>query len=288
MSPAPPRSQTSREALLEARQSLQSDEASLEAEVLLMQALGVDRERLYQRLSEPLTSDQTATFAALLARRAAYEPLAYITGHREFFGLDFEVTPSVLIPRPETETVVGLAIAFANERFANQPITIVDVGTGSGAIAVALANAIPTAHVIAADISPDALAIARRNANHHGVATRIDFREGDLLSPLTERVQILAANLPYVTTEQWQTSQPEIRDHEPRFSLDGGADGLDAIRRLLANAPNHLTDGGALFCEIGPWQSAATLELAQHSFPSARTEVASDLAGRDRVLCVYA
>lgn len=278
---------TIRKALLDAREALPGDEANLEAEVLLMHALGVGRTRLYQSLDDPLGGDDSAAFARLLARRHAHEPLAYITGHREFFGLEFEVTPAALIPRPETETLVGLAIAFAREGSAEQPITLADIGTGSGIIAISLATSLLNASIIAIDISSDALALARRNAKRHSVSDRIDFREGDLLSPLASSVQLIAANLPYVTTQQFEGSPPEIRDHEPRLALDGGLDGLDVIHRLLREAPAHLTDHGALFCEIGDWQGEAARDIAAQYFPTARIEVAPDLAGRNRVLCVY-
>ena len=278
-----------REAIIEARRELESavsDEAHLEAEVLLMHALQVDRVHLYQRLEEPLAQSQHDTFRVLLDRRLAHEPLPYITGHKEFYRLDLEVTPAVLIPRPETETLVEHAVAFAQGLAG--PITIADIGTGSGAIAIALAMSLPDAHFIATDLSPDALAVARRNADRHGVTNRIDFSQGDLLEPITEHAQIIAANLPYLTTAMWEQEYREIHDHEPRTALDGGADGLDQIRRLLAQAPSQLARGGALFAEIGEWQGDSATALARDSFPNARVTMHPDLSGRDRVLAVYA
>jgi release factor glutamine methyltransferase len=236
MNAAPAQPLLVREALPESRRALRGDESALEAELLLMHALGVDRARLYQRLAEPLAPKASAAHRRLLDRRLAGEPLPYITGHREFFALDFETTPAALIPRPETETLVGLAIAFARERCAGRRIAIADIGTGSGIIAVALARELALARIVATDVSADALGLARRNAARHDVADRVDFREGDLLEPLAEPVQIIAANLPYVTASQWQDSTPEIRDHEPRVALDGGSDGLDIIRRLAASS----------------------------------------------------
>jgi release factor glutamine methyltransferase len=276
-----------RDALLEGRRLLSGDEAALEAELLLMHAVGLDRAHLYQRLTEPLSSEAIDAYRVVLERRVAREPLAYITGHREFFALDFETAPAALIPRPETEALVELAIAFALERFADQPITIADVGTGSGVIAVALACELPLARIVATDVSTDAIALARRNAARHDVSGRIDFREGDLLLPLDEPVQMIAANLPYVSTAQWEDSPPEMHDHEPRVALDGGSDGLEVVRRLLTQAPTRLAKVGGLFCEIGAWQGDDARELAREAFPRARVEVARDLAGRDRVLCVY-
>ncbi len=276
-----------REALREGRSLLNGDEAGLEAELLLMHVLDMDRARLYQRLLEPLTPEACETYRRLLARRATHEPLPYITGRREFFGLDFEVTPAALIPRPETETLVELVIAFVRASYPGQPVTIADIGTGSGVIAVSLAHELPLARVVASDTSPEAIALAQSNAERHDVAARIDFRLGDLLEPLSGKVQIIAANPPYVTTAQWADAPPEIRVHEPRLALDGGADGLDVIRRLLRQAPARLAQGGALFCEIGAWQGDESRSLARAAFPSAHVNLAPDLAGRDRVLCVY-
>jgi release factor glutamine methyltransferase len=276
-------------ALREARARLAviaPDEAELEAEVLLRHALGVDRVHLYQRLDGAISEARQAQFEVLLARRLAREPLAYIVGHIEFFGLKLEVTPGAIIPRPETETLVDLALACARDRGA--ALTIVDVGTGAGTIAVPLALELPAARVIAIDSSGEALALARRNAERHGMARRINFRHGDLLAPLARPADMIVANLPYVTTVQWEEMPPEIRDHEPRSGLDGGRDGLDVVRRLLTEAPGKLAPHGALFCEIGAWQGMEATQLAREAFPGARIEVRPDLAGRDRVLAVYA
>ena len=287
MNAAPAKPLLIREALFEARRALHGAESALEAELLLMRALGVDRARLYQRLPDPLAPEASEAYRRLLDHRLAGEPIPYITGHREFFALDFETTPAALIPRPETETLVELAIAFTHEHYAGQPISIADVGTGSGVIAIALACELPDARIVATDVSADTLALASRNAARHHVAGRIEFREGDLFEPLQEPLQIIAANLPYVTTAQWENSPPEIRDHEPRIALDGGADGLDVIRRLLAQAPARLAEGGALFCEIGAWQGDEAQEIARRAFPDARIQITRDLAGRDRMLAVY-
>jgi release factor glutamine methyltransferase len=278
-----------RQALLYARKRIEaagSDERELEAELLVMHALGIDRVHLYQRLAEALPEPEVDAIEAVIERRARHEPTAYITGHREFFGLDFEVTPAAIIPRAETEILVELTTSFAREKFAGRA-TIADVGTGSGAIAVALAVALPESRIIAIDESPVALTLAGRNAARHGVDGRIDFRHGDLLEPLTLPADIIAANLPYVTTSRWEAMPPEIREHEPRSGLDGGADGLDVIRRLLATALAKLAANGALFCEIGDEQGRAARELATQPFTQARIVVEPDLAGRDRVLAVY-
>ncbi len=262
-----------------------SDEAALEAEILLMHATGLDRARLYQRLGEGLLPEQAEAFAGFVDRRLAHEPVPYITGHKEFFELDFEVTRAALIPRPETEMLVELVLLFAQER--GESLTIADIGTGSGAIAVSLAHALPGSRVIATDTSRRALALARRNAERHAVANRIDFRRGDLLAPLDGQVDVIVTNLPYVRTDEWHALPPELAEHEPRVAFDGGPDGLRLIRRLLRQAPSRLRPGGALFAEISDDQGEAVLALVEHAFPGASSESRKDLANLDRVLCVY-
>jgi release factor glutamine methyltransferase len=265
-----------------------SEESSLEAELLLSHALDTDRTHLFQRLSDELSSDAERAYDALIQRRLAHEPTPYILGRKEFYGLDFEIAPAAIIPRPETETVVELVLAFvrALPSFRSRA-RVVDVGVGCGAIAVALAvNLPPSTDVVATDVSPEALALARRNAERHGVAERIRFFEDDLLQPLDAPVDIIVANLPYVRTGDFDAGPPEIREHEPRLGLDGGPDGLDLIRRLLRDAPSHLNPGGALFAEIGDTQAQVTRKLASDAFPSARIEVKQDLSGLDRVLVV--
>ena len=262
-----------------------SDEADLEAELLLGHSLGLDRVHLYQRLSDELNAEQEQRYQRLLDRRCNHEPTAYILGHREFYGLDFEVTPAAIIPRPETEGLVELVIEHARLRRSGG-LSLVDVGVGCGAIAVVLARELPDAEITAVDISRPALDLARRNAEHHGVAARIVFLHGDLLEPLDQRADVIVANLPYVSSAELEASPPEIRDHEPRLGLDGGPDGLRLIERLLRQAPAHLNPGGALFLEIGDTQGAAASALARDCFPQATVAVKPDLAGLDRVLVV--
>jgi release factor glutamine methyltransferase len=263
-----------------------SEEASLEAELLLAHALNTDRTHLYQRLREALPDDATRAFDTLLQRRLAHEPTAYILGRKEFYGLDFEVTPAAIIPRPETETLVELALEFTQNRGAGRETRVVDVGVGCGAVAVALAVNLPQADIVATDVSPQALALARRNAERHGVGMRIRFLQGDLLEPLDVTVDVIAANLPYVRTGDFEAAPPEIRQHEPRLGLDGGPDGLRLIERLLSQAPSRLKGGGALFVEIGEEQGDAARNLAREPFPQARIEVKHDLSRLDRVLVV--
>jgi release factor glutamine methyltransferase len=267
--------------LAQALQAAGIEDAWLEAEVLLRHALDLDRAHLYARLQEDLSPGDQSAFHSLLARRLAHEPAAYIVGRREFYGLDLDTTPAALIPRPETELLVEEAIARARER----PL-IVDVGTGSGAIAVALAVHLPQAAVLAIDVSREALALAARNARRHGVENRISFLQTDLLAPLAQPADIIVANLPYVTSAEWEALPPEIREHEPRAALDGGPDGLREIERLLGQAPSRVRAGGSLLVELGSPQAAPALALARRFFPHALARILPDAAGLDRLLAI--
>ncbi len=255
-----------------------------DADLLLTHVLGTNRALLLAHLDRPLSPEQQARFHKLVARRADREPLAYLLGHREFYGLDFLVDPRVLIPRPETEHLVEEALRLA----ARLPpsLRLADVGTGSGAIAVALAVHLPQATVYALDASAEALAMAAANAQRHGVSGRVRCLAGDLLTPLPEAVHLIVANLPYVARDEWAALAPEIREHEPRQALDGGPDGLNLIRRLLATAPSHLCPGGAVLLEIGAGQGAAVIALARRHFPQAAVRLLPDYAGLDRVVVV--
>jgi release factor glutamine methyltransferase len=263
------------------------EDARIEAELLLRHALGVDRAALYARLDEALPDNVAACHEALLGRRLDREPSAHILGEREFYGLAFKVTPDVLVPRPETELLVETAIELAKprSRIRRGPI-IADVGTGSGAITVALALNVPRSSLYAIDYSREALEVAEANAKAHGVADRVMCLRGDLLSPLPEYVDVIVANLPYVTTAELETLAPEVRDHEPRLALDGGADGLGLIRRLLDEAPRYLRPNGAVCIEIGAAQGTAAISAARAAFPDAAIELRRDFAGRDRVVVV--
>jgi len=263
------------------------DLSELEAESLLQHILGLDRAGLFRDLGQPIGDVLLASYRKLLDRRCAHEPTAYIIGHREFFGLDLRVTPAALIPRPETEALVQSAIDFVRSTLPHREVSIVDVGTGSGAIAISLAANLPNAIVTATDLSSEALDLARGNAEANGVADRVRFVQGDLLELIHEPVDVIAANLPYVTSSEWQGLPLELKDNEPKLALEGGADGLDLVRRLLAQAPARLAPGGALFEEVGDGHASTVLSLAAAAFPDARIEMAPDLAGTPRVLCVY-
>lgn len=265
-----------------------NDEARLEAEVLLRHVLGLRRAQLYAQLDRPLLADQAAAYNTLLERRLAHTPVAYLTGHREFFGLDFLVNRHVLIPRPETELLVELGLSEARRlaQLAPAGLAIADVGTGSGCVAISLAVHLPAARVYATDASAQALAVAGENCRRHGVAGQVILLPGDLLAPLPELVHIIVANLPYIPHAELESLPPEIRLYEPRAALDGGQDGLEAIRRLLAEAPAHLLSGGAVLLEIGHGQGQAVVALARQHFPVAAIAVHGDSGGRERVVVV--
>jgi len=274
------------QALHEATEALRAagiEDARLEAEVLLRHALDLDCAHFYARLQNEMGLDDLVRFRGFLYRRLAREPTAYIVGQREFYGLDLETTPVALIPRPETELLVEEALARAR-RF-ERPL-IVDVGTGNGAIAVALAVHLPQAVLVAIDLSREALALAVRNARRHGVEGRIIFLQADLLAPLAQPADLIVANLPYVNSRDWEALPPEIREHEPRAALDGGPDGLREIERLLEQAPSCLGPGGSLLVELGPLQAAPALALVRRRFPGAAARILPDAAGLDRLLAV--
>jgi release factor glutamine methyltransferase len=273
--------------LLQAAQTLSAagcDTPRLDAEVLLAHVLGQDRAWLYAHPEYSLDPNQLGDYQALIARRAEREPVAYLTGHKEFFGLDFVVTPGVLIPRPETERLVEIALQMLEAGSSSETPAIVDVGTGSGAIAVALATHAPATRVVAADISAAALVVARRNAIRHGVAGRVDFLQSDLLASLKGPFHLIVANLPYLSRADLAAAPPEVARWEPRLALEAGPDGLADIRRLLAMAASRLRPAGALLAEIGAGQGADVLALANQHFPRATVEIAQDYAGLDRVL----
>ncbi|NLF02734.1 MAG: peptide chain release factor N(5)-glutamine methyltransferase [Anaerolineales bacterium] len=255
-----------------------TDVPRLEAEVLTSHVLGISRTMLLAHPERQLTTGELVRCTELVHRRAAADyPLPYLTGRTEFYGLEFKVTPDVLIPRPETELLVDLAIT-------RQPATIVDVGTGSGCIAISLAVHLPDAFMYAIELSTAALIVALENATHHHVSDRIRFMAGDLLMPRPSPVDLIVSNPPYVSADEWASLPPSVRDHEPQLALDGGPDGLVAIRQLLAEAPAVLRPGGVLLMEIGASQGEAALELASAYFPQAEARIFTDLSGHDRVL----
>jgi len=237
---------------------------------------------LYVRLEDNLSTKHAAALAELVDRRLKREPAAYILGHREFYGLDFYVDSGVLIPRPETETLVEEAITFARSNFPSCDPVVADIGTGSGAIAVALARSLPKAGVCGVDISTRALDIAALNCIRHNV--RVELLAGDLLAPLSEPVDMIVANLPYIADGDMAGLSAEIREYEPGVALAGGEDGLDIVRRLIADAPQRLKPGGAVLVEVAPAQVDALKTWAGALGPWAQVEPVSDAGGFARAV----
>jgi release factor glutamine methyltransferase len=295
----------------------------LDAEVLLAHVLGLTRTGLYAHLHEDLSEPDNARFQQVVNRRQQREPLQYITGMQEFWSLEFRVTPDVLIPRPETELVVETALRVlaqpqvvssqhsvvsreekspASEVWQsaihNPPapsiggqstIRILDVGTGSGCIAIALAKELPEVEVWAIDISEAALAVAQGNAQRHGLTERIHFLQGDLFTPFRGQqlsFDLIVSNPPYIVHADIPLLQPEVGNWEPRRALDGGPDGLDFYHRLLCESPNHLRTGGYLVMEIGSGQSTDILHLAKLQSELTGGSCLLDYEGRERVVFV--
>jgi release factor glutamine methyltransferase len=256
----------------------------LDAEILLAQARSCRRIQLYTDYDTPLTDAVRATMKDLVKRRAAREPVAYLVGHREFFSLEFVVTRDVLIPRPDTETLVLEAVRLAKELAASR---LLDLCTGSGCIAIALAKQLPSATVDAVDLSPAALAIARANREKHSVTDRVELLEGDLFDalPAERKYRLIVSNPPYVTTSEIETLDDDVRKYEPRLALDGGSDGLDIIRRILDLAPVRLEPDGWLLLELDPGQAETLRGLAEATGHFAEQRLVKDLSGRVRVWC---
>ena len=254
--------------------------AALDADVLLAHVLGVGKEALFAHPERALTDAETVRFDALVERRSRGEPVAYLRGFKEFYGLRFRVDPRVLIPRPETEVLVDVA----REIIAGRAVTLVDVGTGSGAVAVAIAVHEQSVRVIATDASRDALAVAEANALANGVAERVEFRHGDLLAPIDERVDILCANLPYLpaaSVDRWVGERSSLA-FEPRVAVVAGVDGLSVIGRCIDDLPRVLAPNGAAVFECDPPQVVAVAAKLERA--GLRTRVVRDLAGADRVV----
>lgn len=294
------------------------DTPLLDAEVILAHTLQCDRAWLHAHPEHRLTEPQIHRFVTLVMRRCTYEPVAYLVGHKEFFGLDFFITPAVLVPRPETELLVEIALEHVPDK--GRVLWVADVGTGSGVLAVTLAVHLPRARIVATDIAAAALAVARRNAQRHGVAERVLFLQADLLLPVSIPFDIVLANPPYLRRDELptlaDTTAPERsgdrhglsvccgrREREPAegesgatlspaweppVALDGGVDGLQVIRRLLAMLPSRLRPGGLFAMEFGAAQAHTVLELARTFFPHAAISLRRDYAGLDRVLMVVA
>ena len=279
---------------------------TLAAELLLLHVLGRDRAWLYSHPEETVSSLDAHRFLSLIARRAEHEPLQYLTGKQEFWGLEFEVTPDVLIPRPEAEHVIEVTLdrlavreirACRKQILTGEGLLVADIGTGSGCIAIALAKELPGATFVATDISAAALVVARRNAARHGFADRIQFVESSLLEPaamnprheseVTSRksrpFDLIASNPPYIGRNERETLQREVRDHEPKIALYGGEEGYEFYGDLIAQAAEHLKPGGLLVMELGHSSLPAVKPLLDAS-NWANVGVTNDLAGIPRII----
>jgi release factor glutamine methyltransferase len=253
----------------------------LDAELLVAHALAIDRMRVFLDADRPLEGAELATLRDLVKRRRAFEPIAYLRGEREFYGLKFRVDKRVLVPRPDTETLVDAALA--RSAHVSMSMRQLDLCTGSGCVAVAMARQRPTSTVFASDVSDGALAVARDNALRLG-AYNVAFFESDLFAAFAgKRFDVITANPPYIASAEIATLMPDVRDHEPRLALDGGDDGLDLVRRIVAEAPDHLASGGLLALEIGAGEAPATVQLLEaRGFTDVR--VHRDIARIERVI----
>jgi len=258
----------------------------LDAQVILAYVLGVERTWLFAHYDYQLTAEQANAYTALIARRMAHEPVAYLVGRKEFYGLEFIVDRRTLIPRPETELLVDAVLDQA-EAYDDVPVRIADIGTGSGAIALAVATNCPHAIVYAVDLSKDALEVAHQNIARLDERSQVTLLHGDLLQPLPECVDIIVANLPYISQRDYCTLDADVRDYEPQLALEAGPEGLDAIARLLRQATQWLNRNGVIYLEIGADQGAAVLALVKAQLPYARgVSLRQDYSGRDRLVTI--
>ena len=277
-----------RDTIRETHQTLESTgipDARLEAEVMVMTVMRMTRQNIFAEQETQVPAGEAQQLAEIIAQRLERIPLAYIIGYREFYGINVVVTPDVLIPRPETEGMVEHTLFMALMGMETRELTIADIGTGSGAIAVNLAIHLPAARIYAVDISEPALDVAAFNIRGHSVADRVRLGHGDLLEPLPEPVDVIVANLPYIPTQRIPELQPEVQ-REPSMALDGGADGLDLVRRLLSQAPAKLNSPGIILLELDPDQFPAVEAEALQHFPDAEITAEQDLSHQDRIMVI--
>jgi release factor glutamine methyltransferase len=262
------------------------DSAQIDAEVLLRHVLGIERARLYSALGEPLSASDYRRFQEMLARRMRREPVAYITGRKEFWSLDFVVSTEVLIPRPETELLVEVALHRLTNAVSTTPI-VLDLGTGSGIIAVCLAKERLDASIVAVDIAASALEVARINSRRHGVAERIDLVQGDLFAALGKekpQFDLIVSNPPYIRTGELSLLAPEISQWEPVIALDGGQDGMEYYRRIIGAAHEYLAPRGSIALEIGADMAVVVAALFSRSGCYEPVSIYQDGARKDRVI----
>jgi len=261
------------------------DCATAEAELLLCHSLGISRTQLYTEPERLLTNTEANCLRQLVQRRLLHEPIAYILRCCEFYGIEFYIDNRALIPRPETELLVEEAINFAGHHVARgKQLVVADIGTGSGAIAISLALALPQVKVYATDISASALEVASINCQRHKVDNRVQLLQGNLLEPLSEAIDIIVANLPYIRDCELQALAPEIACFEPRLAIAGGNNGWDKMRLLLDQVPRRLHPDGCLLLEIGQGQDEAVSSMTGSCFPQASVELVPDLSGINRVV----
>lgn len=276
-------------ALISARERLDeagSPTASLDAQVILAYVLGVDRSWLFAHHDYALSTEQADAYTELITRRIFHEPVAYVVGRKEFYGLDFQVDRRVLIPRPETESLVDAVLHFVTAH-ADTCRLVADIGTGSGAIALAVAANAPQLRVYAIDVSEDALAVAQSNVTKLDERKQVQLLHGDLLTPLPEAVDVIVANLPYISSTVYPELEADVRDYEPKVALESGPEGLDAITRLLKQAPQYLQPQGAIFLEISYDQGEAVMTLANKLLPNAyHISLRQDYHGHDRLVTI--
>ncbi|MFW6118179.1 MAG: peptide chain release factor N(5)-glutamine methyltransferase [Chloroflexota bacterium] len=262
-------------------------DASVEAELLLGHVLGISKTQLYTEPERALTSAEINHLGRLVRRRLDHEPTAYVLGHCEFYGIEFCVDCHTFIPRPETELLVEQALEFAHHILAQgKQTTIADVGTGCGATAVSLALALPQAKIYATDISASALRIAVMNCRRHGTNSQVELLQGNCLEPLSQPVDIIVANLPYIKDCEFGDLSPEIRNFEPTIALAGGEDGVDKIQQMLEQIQGKLNYGACFLLEIGQGQGEMVTSLIKSYFPQAIIELIPDLSGIERVVKV--
>ena len=278
------------EALQSATQTLlrtRIDDAFMEAELLLGHVLGMSKTQLHTEPERSLASAETKHLWHLVQRRLDHEPTAYILGHCEFYGIDFCIDCNTFIPRPETELLVGKAVELARRiSHPGRQITIADVGTGCGTIAISLALALPQARIYATDISASALQVAEINCRRHAVNGQVELLQGNLLEPLPQPVDMIVANLPYIKDCEFKDLSPEIRNFEPTIALAGGEDGLDKIQQMLEQMPGKLNYEACFLLEIGQGQGGMVTSLIKSYFPQASIELISDLGSIERVVKV--
>jgi len=265
------------------------DSPRLSAEILLAHQLHLTRVKLYLQYDQPLTEQEVEGYRALIRRRLSREPIQYITGIQEFWSMEFIVSPSVLIPRPETEVLVEQAVLLGQEtpNLQEKGASLLDLGTGCGALAVALAREFEKAQVFATDISEEALRIARRNAERHGVMDRIDFKSGDLFMPFAAkgaRFNLILSNPPYIPSETFETLSPEVRKYEPRSALDGREQGMVYITRILREAAGYLVPGGWILVEMDSEQIPKAIRVIEETGQFSEHRRIQDYSHRYRVV----